>query len=227
MRDYFAGLMREAGLTVRMDAGAISSDGWRGRSRGAGRGDRLPSRHGAGGRQLRRRRRERDRSWGAHATQSPRTPPSIIAASGMCEAGRILHHLRNAVEDPKNTVLIIGFQAQHTLGRRIAERRPMVKIFGIERPLEAEVVVMDAFSAHADRDDLVNFVDRCRGRLGEGIPGPRRRGSVRGSREAPDRHGHPRGLHPHAGTIRAPLTTRENLAKWRSRSQIDFSGLPT
>ena len=94
-------------------------------------------------------------------------PLMIIAASGMCEAGRILHHLRNAVEDPKNTVLIIGFQAQHTLGRRIAERRPMVKIFGIERPLEAEVVVMDAFSAHADRDDLVNFVDRCRGRLGK------------------------------------------------------------
>ena len=89
----------------------------------------------------------------------------IIAASGMCEAGRILHHLRNAVEDPKNTVLIIGYQAQHTLGRRIAERNPAVKIFGVERALEAEVVVMDAFSAHADRDDLVDFVERCRGQL--------------------------------------------------------------
>ena len=89
----------------------------------------------------------------------------IIAASGMCEAGRILHHLRNAVEDAKNMVLIIGYQAQHTLGRRIAERKSVVKIFGVERALEAEVVVMDAFSAHADRDDLVDFVERCRGRL--------------------------------------------------------------
>ncbi len=89
----------------------------------------------------------------------------IIAASGMCEAGRILHHRRNAVEDPKNMVLIIGYQAQHTLGRRIAERKAVVKIFGVERALEAEVVVMDAFSAHADRDDLVDFVERCRGQL--------------------------------------------------------------
>jgi metallo-beta-lactamase family protein len=92
-------------------------------------------------------------------------PLMIIAGSGMCEAGRILHHLRNAVEDQRNTVLIIGFQAQHTLGRRIAERQSSVKIFGIERALEAEVVVMDAFSAHADRDDLLEFVDRCGGRL--------------------------------------------------------------
>jgi metallo-beta-lactamase family protein len=92
-------------------------------------------------------------------------PLMIIAGSGMCEAGRILHHLRSAVEDQRNTVLIIGFQAQHTLGRRIAERQSAVKIFGIERALEAEVVVMDAFSAHADRDDLLDFVERCRGRL--------------------------------------------------------------
>lgn len=92
-------------------------------------------------------------------------PMMIIAGSGMCEAGRILHHLRNAVEDAKNMVLIIGYQAQQTLGRRIAERKSEVKIFGVERALEAEVVVMDAFSAHADRDDLVDFVERCRGRL--------------------------------------------------------------
>jgi len=92
-------------------------------------------------------------------------PMMIIAGSGMCEAGRILHHLRNAVEDAKNMVLIIGYQAQHTLGRRIAERKSEVKIFGVERALEAEVVVMDSFSAHADRDDLVDFVERCRDRL--------------------------------------------------------------
>jgi metallo-beta-lactamase family protein len=92
-------------------------------------------------------------------------PMMIIAGSGMCEAGRIVHHLRNAVEEAKNTILIIGFQAQHTLGRRIAERQSVVKIFGVERALEAEVVVMDAFSAHADRDDLLDFVERCRGKL--------------------------------------------------------------
>ncbi|HSB72867.1 MAG TPA: MBL fold metallo-hydrolase [Candidatus Methylomirabilis sp.] len=89
-------------------------------------------------------------------------PMMIIAAAGMCEAGRILHHLRNGVEDARNTILIIGYQARNTLGRRIAERQPVVRIFGMEHPLEAEVVVMDAFSAHADRDDLLEFVGRCR-----------------------------------------------------------------
>ncbi len=92
-------------------------------------------------------------------------PLMVIAGSGMCEAGRILHHLRNGVEDARNTILIIGYQAQHTLGRRIAERQSAVRIFGIEHPLEAEVVVMDAFSAHADRDDLLDFVGRCRSAL--------------------------------------------------------------
>jgi metallo-beta-lactamase family protein len=91
-------------------------------------------------------------------------PMMIISASGMCEAG-IVHHLRNNVEDARNTILIIGFQAQHTLGRRIVERRPTIRLLGLERALEAEVVVMDAFSAHADRDDLLDFVERCRGQL--------------------------------------------------------------
>ncbi len=92
-------------------------------------------------------------------------PLMIIAGSGMCEAGRILHHLRNGVEDERNMVMIIGYQAEHTLGRRLVERQPKVRIFGVERALEAEVVVMDEFSAHADRDDLCGFVERCRGAL--------------------------------------------------------------
>ena len=92
-------------------------------------------------------------------------PMIILAASGMCEAGRILHHLRNGIENPRNTILIIGFQAKNTLGRKIVERQPTVRIFGVERSLEAEVVVMDAFSAHADRDDLLDFVGRCRSSL--------------------------------------------------------------
>jgi metallo-beta-lactamase family protein len=92
-------------------------------------------------------------------------PLVIIAASGMCEAGRILHHLRNGIEDARNTILLIGFQAKNTLGRKIADREPRVRIFGVERSLEAEVVILDAFSAHADRNDLMDFVGRCRASL--------------------------------------------------------------
>lgn len=92
-------------------------------------------------------------------------PMIILAASGMCEAGRILHHLRNGIEDARNTILIIGFQAKNTLGRKIADREPVVRIFGVAHSLEAEVVVMDAFSAHADRDDLLEFVRGCRSAL--------------------------------------------------------------
>lgn len=91
-------------------------------------------------------------------------PCIVIAASGMCEAGRVLHHLRATVENPKNTVVIVGFQAQHTLGRRIVERRPRIRIFGVERSLQAEVVVMNGFSAHADRDELLELAETVRKR---------------------------------------------------------------
>ncbi len=86
------------------------------------------------------------------------TPFVVISASGMCEAGRILHHLRNTVESSKNTVLIVGYQAEHTLGRRIVERREEVKIFGKPHALNARVEVMNTFSAHADEPGLVDFV---------------------------------------------------------------------
>jgi len=89
-------------------------------------------------------------------------PCIVIAASGMCEAGRILHHLREGVEDQRNTVLIVGFQAQHTLGRRIVERHREVKIFGVMRRLLAEVVVLSGFSAHADQKDLLEFAEAVR-----------------------------------------------------------------
>lgn len=84
-------------------------------------------------------------------------PCVIISASGMCEAGRVVHHLKATIENPNNTVCIVGFQAPHTLGRRIVERRPRVRIFGVERELRAEVVVMNGFSAHADQRDLVEY----------------------------------------------------------------------
>ena len=88
-------------------------------------------------------------------------PAIIIASSGMCEAGRILHHLRNHIEDPTTTICIVGFQAMHTLGRRLVEKRSRVKIYGVERDLNARVVVMNAFSAHADKNELRDFARRA------------------------------------------------------------------
>lgn len=85
-------------------------------------------------------------------------PCVIISASGMCEAGRILHHLKHNLDDPKNTVLIAGFQAEHTLGRRIVERRPDVRILGRTVPLRAEVVVLNGLSSHADHGDLLRML---------------------------------------------------------------------
>lgn len=87
-------------------------------------------------------------------------PCIIISASGMCEAGRILHHLRNSVDNPNNTICIVGFMAEHTLGRRIIERREYIKIFGEEHRLKAEVVKINSFSGHADRNDLLEFVSK-------------------------------------------------------------------
>ncbi len=85
-------------------------------------------------------------------------PMMILSCSGMAETGRILHHLKNNIEDPRNTVLIVGYQAENTLGRRIAEKRPEVPIFGEKYRLNAEVVIFDEFSGHADQADLLNWV---------------------------------------------------------------------
>jgi len=94
-------------------------------------------------------------------------PCVIISASGMCESGRVLHHLKATIEDDRNTVCIVGFQAQHTLGRRLVEKRTRVKIFGVERDRRCDVVVLNGFSAHADQRDLVDFAlaARDRGKL--------------------------------------------------------------
>ncbi|MEI6806037.1 MAG: MBL fold metallo-hydrolase [Myxococcaceae bacterium] len=81
----------------------------------------------------------------------------ILSASGMCEGGRILHHLQATIEDPKNMILIVGYQAEHTLGRGIVEKRSEVKIFGQAQALNAEVRVLNGFSAHADQTDLIAF----------------------------------------------------------------------
>jgi len=89
----------------------------------------------------------------------------IISASGMCENGRILHHLKNNIENPRNSIIVIGYMARDTLGRRIVEKHPTVRIFGRLHDLKAEVVEINAFSSHADKDGLVDFVKQCRGKL--------------------------------------------------------------
>ncbi len=90
-------------------------------------------------------------------------PMIIIAASGMMEAGRILHHLANGASDPRNTILVVGFQAEHTLGRRIVNREPTIKVLNHEIPLRAHVEVLAGYSAHGDRHELQRWLDTVRG----------------------------------------------------------------
>ena len=85
-------------------------------------------------------------------------PMIIIAASGMCEGGRILHHLKHGVQDPDNIILIVGFQAENTLGRRIVEKRSQLNILGETVELKARVEVINALSAHADRAGLMDWI---------------------------------------------------------------------
>ena len=86
-----------------------------------------------------------------------KTPMMIIAGSGMAEAGRVQHHLKNNIGKPNNTVLIVGWQAENTLGRKIAERWPEVTIFGEKHKLRSRVEIFNEFSAHADRNDLIRW----------------------------------------------------------------------
>lgn len=89
-------------------------------------------------------------------------PMIVIAASGMVESGRILHHLAHSAGDPRSTILIVGFQAEHTLGRRIVERRPVLKVYGEPVELRAQVSVLNGYSAHADRRELQRWLDGAR-----------------------------------------------------------------
>ena len=89
-------------------------------------------------------------------------PMIIIAASGMCEGGRIVHHLKNSLTDENNVVLIVGYQAENTLGRRIVEKRNPLKMLGEEIELKAQVEVINALSAHADKNGLVDWLDEIK-----------------------------------------------------------------
>ncbi len=96
------------------------------------------------------------------ALSRARGPMVIIAASGMMENGRILHHLAQGASDPRNTILVVGFQAEHTLGRRVVERQPLLQIFGEDVALHARVEVIDGYSAHADRTEMMTWLGRVK-----------------------------------------------------------------
>ena len=104
-------------------------------------------------------------------------PAIIIAASGMAESGRILHHLANHVGDHKTVVLFVGFQGENTLGRRIQDGARVVKIFGEELPVRATVETIGGYSAHADRNELRAWLRRLGGPI-------KRAFVVHGEREA-------------------------------------------
>jgi metallo-beta-lactamase family protein len=91
-------------------------------------------------------------------------PMVIVSASGMAEAGRILHHLKNNVEDKANTVMIVGWQAPNTLGRRLVEKERKVRIFGEEYEVRAEVATISGLSAHAGQDFLLKYASAVKGR---------------------------------------------------------------
>ena len=116
-----------------------------------------------------------------------RGPAVIVAASGMAESGRILHHLAHGIGDHRNLVLFVGFQAEHTLGRRIQSGQEVVRIFGEEYPVRAEVETIGGYSAHADRGELRAWVRR--------LGGPIRRAFVV--------HGEPPALEAMAGILRS------------------------
>jgi len=89
-----------------------------------------------------------------------KTPAVIISASGMCEAGRVLHHLKHNIEDPRTMVLFVGYQAENTLGRKILEGEDPVPILGEEFSVRAQVRRAEGYSAHADRNELLAWAAR-------------------------------------------------------------------
>jgi metallo-beta-lactamase family protein len=92
-------------------------------------------------------------------------PAIIISASGMCEGGRIRHHLQNHIGDPENLILFIGYCAEGTLGSLIVAGKNPVNIFGEPHAVRAKVVSLDTYSGHADKNELKQYVQKVSGNL--------------------------------------------------------------
>jgi len=88
-----------------------------------------------------------------------RRPAIIISASGMCEGGRVLHHLRRNIGDPNTTVLFVGFQAENTLGRKLLRGDKTARIYGEEHEVRARMEKIDGYSAHADEGEMLDFIN--------------------------------------------------------------------
>ena len=102
--------------------------------------------------------RTRDESIALNALH---VPSIIISASGMATGGRVVHHLARLLPDPRNTVVLAGYQAEATRGRLLANHVPSLKMLGRYIPVRAEIAVIDAFSAHADADDLIAWLGQA------------------------------------------------------------------
>ncbi len=138
-----------------------------------------------------------------------REPAIIISASGMAEAGRVLHHLRNKISDPRTTVLIAGFQAEHTLGRKLVDGEKVVRIFGEEVKNNAHVEVLYGFSGHADRDDLMGWVGAMEQK-------PQRTFLV---------HGEPDSAAALADSLRASYGLTVDVPEWKQSFEVMTHGV--
>lgn len=128
-------------------------------------------------------------------------PMIVLSASGMCEAGRILHHLKHAIGDPRNIILMVGFQADNTLGRRLVEHVSPVRIFGEEFEVRARVNAIHALSAHAGRSDLTAWFDAVQPRLSRAFAVHGEPAQVEALAAMMRQHGVPQASAPARGTI--------------------------
>lgn len=140
------------------------------------------------------------------ALQRSGEPCIVLAGSGMCEAGRIVHHFVHGLQDKRNSVIIVGFMAQHTLGRRLAEGHRRVRVLGIPREVSAEVYAVEGLSAHADERGLLAFARQIA-----------RRGNLRKLALV---HGEPDALAALQQRLQDELGTKAQIARRGERMEL-------
>jgi metallo-beta-lactamase family protein len=133
-----------------------------------------------------------------------KNPAIIISASGMATGGRVLHHLKSILPDPKNTALLVGFQAEGTRGRRLLNGEKTLRIHGVEVPVNAQIERIDSMSAHADSQEIMRWL------RGFGAP-PRRTFLV---------HGEPEAMQALNRTIRKELGWNTHMPHWQERVEL-------